>query len=121
MGGRNDSTPYLKTPTGEKVYSDVGKTELLRNTWSNTVCITQEENRDFDPGIEIMVREFLRNNLERTIPYTESELSRLDINNPLTRPLEICTIKISIKNMKDKSPGNSGIRKSILEKMLILP
>ena len=117
MGGKEETTPYLKDDDGNKIYSDDGKANLLKNIWTDIFQISPEENQDFDQENETIVANFLQRNQNRTKPYPFSDLTRLDPENPLTKPLQLFNIKLAIRNMKDKCPGSSGIRKSILEKM----
>ena len=99
------------------MYSDDGKANLLKNIWTDIFRISPEENQDFDQENETMVANYLQRNQNRIKPYPFSDLTRLDPENPLTKPLQLFNIKMALKNMKDKCPGSSGIRKSILEKM----
>ena len=63
------------------------------------------------------VLNFINDNYERTVPFPTSDLNRLTHDNPLLKPIENHNIRFIIQKMKDKAPGQSGIRKSIMEKM----
>ena len=67
--------------------------------------------------IEREVNEYLELNERRTKPYLYADLERLDPTNYLTKPIENYQIKQIISKFKDKSPGLSGIRKSILDQL----
>ena len=117
MGAKEDRAPYLKTSNGDKVYKDNEKAKLLRDTWENVFRISEEENAEFDINNEQEVLRYLKANELRTIPYVTSDLTRLSEDNPLIKPVETHTIKNIIQKTKDKAPGESGIRNSILEQI----
>ena len=64
-----------------------------------------------------MVTEFIQQNIERIEPYLTSNINRLNNEHPLTKKIETYHVKLIIKEIKDKSPGISGIRKSVLIQM----
>ena len=117
MGGKNQSIPYMKDAQGNKLYSDTEKEQLFRSTWEEVFQITPEENQQFDRINEELVNNFINANRHRLQPYETADLERLDRNNPLTKPIELYNITEIIKQFKDKSPGESGIRNSILKQL----
>lgn len=61
---------------------------------------------------ETQVKGYLSINMQRLIPYREANLRRLQDGSPRTRPVSK-EIKQSEK-FKDKAPGESGIRKTLI-------
>ena len=117
QGGKQEIVPYLKDNRGNKLYKDEEKEEQFRTVWKDIFKITEEENRNFCPETERLVNIYLEENRRKTLPYIYAKLRRLDPNNYLTKPIENHHIKQIIKDFKDKSPGMSGLRKSILEQL----
>ena len=117
QGGKQEIVPYIKDERGNKLYKDEEKEQQFRLVWSKIFKITDEENANFCPITEREVNEYLQENVERTEPYMYADLVRLEQGNYLTKPIENYHIKQIIKNFKDKAPGISGVRKSILEQL----
>ena len=116
MGSSDDQTPYLYNTAGEKVYSIQDKVNLFKEIWTNIFRISPAENEDFDTENDDRVNIALRQHRHRTEPYLTSDIGRLNTADILLKPMEMYHMKLIIKNMKDKAPGESGITKSILEK-----
>ena len=116
MGSNDTQTPYLAKQNGDRVYSDENKLKLFHEIWTNIFRISNEENRDFEQNTENRVNEYLREIADRIKPYPHSDLSRLVENSPLLKPMNMGDLKRIMAGMKNKAPGNSGIRKSIMEK-----
>ena len=77
-----------------------------------------EDNANFNLDHEREINNFLRENHDVFSPYNHADLSRLNVNDYLTRPVEIEQIKNVIKQMKQhKAPGKSKINKIILENL----
>ena len=89
MGGKQESSPYLKNENNEKVWKNDKKEELFRKRWEKIFMISDEENQDFDLENERRVLEYLAENDERTKPYARTDLSRLEENNPLTKKTDV--------------------------------
>ena len=117
MGGKTSDIPYLVNTLGDKIYNNKERAELFRNYWENIFKISPEENREFDINNEIRVNNFLNNNRGRMTPYATSNMERLIEADPLLKPAQLYDIKRIIREMKDKTPGESGIRKRIIEKL----
>lgn len=115
MGTDNTNTPYFIKQNGEKVYYEHEKEKLLREIWEE-VCSEEEEDEENEN--EERVREFLGQNLQRISPFTHADNNRLnEDNNFLTFDVTTGQIKNTIKHMKNTWPGNSGINKTILQKL----
>ena len=56
-------------------------------------------------------------NLNQINPFPTADLTRLDNNNYLTRPISLAEIENIIKHLKNNAPGNSFISKLILTKL----
>ena len=50
-------------------------------------------------------------------PYEKANINRLDVNDPLTRPITLHDLHRIILGFKNKAPGESGITKLILSKL----
>lgn len=90
---------------------------MFRRYWETVFRIDPEDNEEFDREHEQEIENYITDNVNRIEPYRHADLSRLEANNPLTKPIEMWEIKIIIKNFKDKAPGESGIRKTIIQNM----
>ena len=55
--------------------------------------------------------------MQRLKPYEAADVNRLNPENSLTKPVELWEIKIIIQNFKDKAPGASGIRKTVMQNL----
>ena len=62
QGGKEGTNPYLIDGNGRKIKDKVGKEELLRETWSKTFKISNEENLAFDATHEATINNYLRDN-----------------------------------------------------------
>lgn len=95
----------------------IQKEAVFREFWKNIFNISPEENRTFDIQHEAQVNDYLSVNKHRLIPYNEANINRLQDDNTLTRPISVEEIKAIISKFKDKAPGESGIRKTIMQKL----
>ena len=114
MGNNESPAPYLYKPDGSIAYSEEDKIKLFHEIWTNIFQISAQENTSFDADNEQRVEEYLRRNRQKTNPFPTSNIERLEEDHPLTKPMTMGDMNSIIKNMKDKAPGDSGIRKSIL-------
>lgn len=62
-----------------------------------------------------MVNSYLSDIKHRLLPYSEARAHRLGDNNPLTITKTTGDIKSIINNFKDKTPGQSGVRKTVMQ------
>ena len=114
LGKSSNGSPYI-LHNNDKIFKDEDKEPVFREYWSNVFRITPEENANFDRNHETMVNDVLRRRGQELVPYPTVDLTRLDPNNPLTRPFELDEIKEIIKNGKRrKAPGKSNINRCIL-------
>ena len=100
-----------------KVYKDEDKELLYCNIWEKIFEIPLEDNRNFNVNNENLEREFLECNRELSTHYQYADLSRLDENNILIKPVRASDIITIIKGFKNKAPGISGINKQILSQL----
>ena len=75
------------------------------------------ENRHFDQTNENRVKAFLECNRETITPHQYADVSRLDSNNILIKPIRASDVTNIIKKFKTKAPGISGINKLILSSL----
>ena len=119
IGSDKDKTEYLIDPNNNnnRIYEDEDKEILYRQIWEKIFEIPLEENQNFDMNNEAQVRTFLEGNLRNIEPYRYADLSRLDNNNVLLKPVRESDILNIIKGFKNKAPGISGINKLILSQL----
>ena len=100
-----------------RVYKDEDKEILYRNIREKILEIPPEDNRNFNINNENLVREYLERNSELSKHYQFADLSRLDEDNILIKPVRASDIINIIKGFKNKAPGISGINKQILSQL----
>ena len=117
MGGKGikNSCIGLLDANNTKIHEPKDKEKEFRSIWTNVFKITDEENQNFDQDNETMVTEYLNEHQQQTQPYPFVDLSRLDPNNYLIKPVTTYDIISTIKEFKNnKAPGESGINKILL-------
>ena len=117
MGGTNNNTPYIINNNNEKLYTDREKEGEFQNIWRNIFKISDQENLEFDPNHERIIKDYVNRNEFQLEQYQRADTDRLDPTNYLTRPVTTLDIKIIIKQFKHKAPGKSGINKILLMKL----
>ena len=112
MGGKGIKNLYILDENNVKLYEPKDKEKRFCSIWSNVFRISDEENQNFDLNHEAMVTEFLSERQQETQPYPFADLSHLDENNCLTKPVSRYDIISIIKEFKNyKALGESGISK----------
>ena len=113
-GSNHIEPPYLVNTRNEKVFEVDGKLELHRENWQEVFQISPEENAQYNQAHEARINEHLReyNNELRT--YADADLSRLNEEDLMTKPVTTEDVKRIIKSFKNKAPGKSGISRVIL-------
>ena len=115
MGGKGIKNSYILDANNTKIHEPKDKEKEFRSIWTNVFKITDEENQNFDQDSETMVTEYLNEHQQQTQPYPFADLSRLDPNNYLIKPVTRFDIISTIKEFKNnKVPGESGINKILL-------
>ena len=115
MGGKGIKNSYILDANNTKIHEPKDKEKEFRSIWTNVFKITDEENQNFDQDNETMVTEYLNEHQQQIQPYPFADLSRLDPNNDLTKPVTTYDIISTIKEFKNnKAPGESGISKILL-------
>ena len=117
LGKQKIEIPHLINENGQKIEEPKDQVKLLTKTWRKTFTISEEENRDYDKETENMVNIFINQNKNRTEPYSNPDLNRLEEDNPLTKPITIKDMKEALQSFKHKAPGESGLNKLILTKI----
>ena len=82
-----------------KVYKDEEKEVLYRNIWQKIFEIPPEENRHFDQANENRVKAFLERNQKTITPHQYADLTRLDANNVLIKPIRVSDVTNIIENV----------------------
>ena len=114
MGGNNNIIPYLVDTQGNKIFTERDKEGVFQDIWKNIFKIDPRDNQTFDLNHERMVQNYLHVHDFELELYARTDLDRLDPDNYLTRPVTLNDLKQIIKDMKNKAPGESGIKKIML-------
>ena len=119
IGSDKEKVEYLidANNNNNKVYKDEDKEILHRNIWEKIFEIPPEDNRNFNENNENLVREFLERNRELSTHYQYADLTRLDENNILIKPVTASDIINIIKGFKNKALGIRGINEQILSQL----
>ena len=115
-GSKNIISPYI-TYNNNDIYSPEKKELVFRNIWRNIFHINEDENRNFDDHNNTRVNNYINLNLNQSNPFPNADLTRLNNNNYLARPISLAEIESIIKQLKNNAPGNSFISKLILTKL----
>ena len=109
IGSDKEKVEYLidANNNNNRVYKDEDKEILYRNIWEKIFEIPPEDNRNFNVNNENLVREYLERNRELSIHYQYADLSKLDEDNILIKPVRASDIINIIKGFKNKAPGIS--------------
>lgn len=115
-GNVNPQPPYI-IDNNRKIGNNSEKEEVFREIWKRVFRISDEENMDFDMNTEHMVHEYLRTNMDRTLPFDDININRFNDSDLITSSIKVWEIKQIIKNMKNNAPGYSGINKKIISEL----
>lgn len=110
-GNRENEPHYIRNKHNNKVYTDREKEEVHREYWQE--IFSGEEDGEEDHMENEIVLHNIRNNTHRTIPYNNSDITRLNTQHTDTT-ITTEELKNIIKQLKRTSPGRSGINKTIL-------
>lgn len=114
--GETNPTPhYILNQNNEKIVDIKEQETIHRRIWED--ILNEEEEEDTDDEEEEhqdRISDFLVFHRQRTIPYHQVNMDRLDENNYLTQPITNSEIKAVIKLTKKTCPGDSGINKTLL-------
>lgn len=108
----NTEPHYLKNKDNRKVYTNEEKEEVHREYWKD---IFKEDEVQQNEDTEI-IYEYMQNNLYRSIPYNNADITRLG-TGILDETITEDEVKNIIKNLKNTSPGESGINKTLLTQL----
>ena len=115
MGGKSITLPtYVYDEQGGKMPEKEAKLDRFIEVWKNIFKISDEESANFDLTNEQLVTNFIEANKHRIEPYQFANRNRLNNNDPLTKELTYNEMMTVIRNFKNKTPGESGITRSIL-------
>ena len=116
-GSTKVETPYLLNIQNIKIYDTKEQTELYKEFWQDIFRINPEENANYDQVHEEEIISFIIENINRIKPFETADLTRLDPNIIMIKPITVDDIKRIIKSFKHKAPGKSKINKLILENL----
>ena len=112
-GHDSNETPYI-THNGTQVTDKVLQTRILADTWDNTFRIVRN-NANWNNLVKI--NNWINKNQVKIQPYKKCSHNRLNANNPLTTAISTNDIKIYIRKMKKKAPGESKIGYQIIKQL----
>lgn len=114
MGTDTDKITYLLDPHGTKLITTETQANEFRRHLKNIFQITPEENLDFCNETQRLVEEYLNNTTHHTT-YDMIDLTRLDEDDPLIKPITRDEVLAQIRSFKNKkAPGLSKIDKNML-------
>lgn len=116
LKGSTDNHKGYLVHENRKIYDDKGKEQIFRDIWSKVFRISQEENQEFDQETEITVNDYINDNTFNISPNIQGNPQLLN-NDYFTLEITIEDIKNIIKQMKNNSPGQTKINKTILQKL----
>lgn len=118
MGNETTSSPYILDKDGNKQYDAEKQTDVFTRHWKNVFQISAQENTNFCQQTEEEILEYLNTHRERITPYETIDLTRLDPENPVIKPITLRNVKRTIQTFKNrKAPGESRINKEILTQL----
>lgn len=118
QGGNIRKIPYIVDSHGNKLYTEEEQEAEFRRYWAGIYKITEEDNINFCKETERMVENYLLNHPMDFQPYNTVDLTRLNPNNKLIKPITLKDVMSTIHNFKNKkAPGQTKINKEILTQL----
>lgn len=115
-GNPNNLENYI-IHDNEKIYNIERQEQIFRNIWSKNFQISQQEKAEFDQHTDNIVTQFLDTNIELFTPHPHGDPDKLNDNHPLLYKITTDTTKHIIKTLKNNTPGESKINKTILQNL----
>ena len=118
QGKPSNQIPILKSIIDNrevKAETQDDKIKLLTNIWSNVYQISHLENQQFCQTNENKVTAHLHKITDKITPKWKIDFNELENNNQkhyLNLKIDVDDVKFSIRNLKDKCPGPSKLRKN---------
>ena len=112
-GHDHNEPPYL-LHNDMKVTDKKEQTQIMSETWKNTFRVVRN-NANWTNMMKI--NNWTNNNTSKTQPYKKSSLTRLHADNPLITPISVEDVKLFIKKMKKKAPGETQIGHQIIKQL----
>ena len=118
QGNSKQKVPYLRDHSNNKIHSDEGKEQLLRQHWQN---IFRNDNEDhlFDANNIQYVEEYITEHLTDLTPFTHAETTRFTSDTP---PITLAEVRTTLKRFKQDAPGPTSIttahKKNLPDSML---
>ncbi len=82
LRGKNIThTNYLEDDDGGKYYTDQEKCHIMEKNWKDIFRITDEDNATFDHRHSDHIEAYIHALRQRTLPYNDVDLTRLETNN----------------------------------------
>merc|ERR1712105_124743 len=112
LRGHNHNDPPYLLHNNTKFTDKKEQTQIMSETWENTFRIARN-NANWANMMK--VNNWINNNNSKTQPYIKSSLNRLYADNPLISLISVDDVKMFIKKMKKKAPGESQIGHQIIK------
>ena len=116
LRGHNHNDPPYLLHNNTKITDKKEQTQIMSETWENTFRIARN-NANWANMMK--VNNWINNNNSKTQPYIKSSLNRLHADNPLISLISVDDVKMFIKKMKKKAPGESQIGHQIIKQLPI--
>ena len=119
QGKPTNQIPILKSIiNGNEIEAETQeeKIKMLTNIWSNIYQISPQENMQFCSRNEAKVKMHLNKIYDKITPKWQINLNELE-NHDMNLKLDVDDIKLAIKNIRDKCPGPSKLRKKHFEEL----
>ena len=112
-GNKKKSIPYIHDHHNNKLHSEIDKEQHFRNHWK-TIFQNEDCNSDFDQENLNTVENYISNEAQHTIPFTHSDINKL---NPYFPPISMAELTETINHRKQKAPGPTGLTAAHLKNL----
>jgi hypothetical protein len=113
---RKDRKDYIINDNGVKINDSVDVENEFTVHLSRKFRISEEENDAFDAENEIFVENYLEENAHKIRPAPQASYQNLNQHH-LLNPITVQDINLALKDMKDRAPGESGIKRKVLQNL----
>ena len=114
MGNSTTISPYI-IHNDERLYDPQRQEPVFRQFWQNVFTDEDPDNNNFDYDSIQQIKDSVNDRLNRTVPYDNSDLTRLDNNQ--CPPITMTELTDVIKAMKHKAPGPNKLTAHQLKKL----
>ena len=116
-GVNHEKESFLLDGRGERVDKDKDKEKLYREIWKEVFKISAQENLNFDANHENRIKNEMERIIDQITPHYQVDYSRLNHDNILIKPITLLELEETLKTVKEKAPGFTGIKVSIIKNL----